>query len=349
MWSNQNPTDWAMYWATHVDGAGDTAADWVANPAVKAPEYADDHLNLKQLTADATGRVYAVTKTSLNKAGAPLQLLLVLKPNGTWQRSTIWTVADDQTRAILLIDTDNRMLYVFAASPCCSGGIIYMKSTSIDAINFPSGKGTPFIQSSTDTTINNPSSTKQNVNGASGLVVIASDDHSRYYLHNTIDLGPPDTTPPDTIIDSGPSGTVVSSTASFTFHATETPATFECRLDTGNWSACVSPKTYSGLADGSHTFRVRATDASGNTDGTPARQDWTIDSSSPDTTPPSVTLTAPSQGALVGGSVTLTASASDDVAVDHVDFLVDGQLVGHRRDVSLYGRSGIRRRRPTAP
>jgi len=35
------------------------------------------------------------------------------------------------------------------------------------------------------------------------------------YLHNKIDLGPPDTAPPDTIIDSGPSGTVVSSTATF--------------------------------------------------------------------------------------------------------------------------------------
>ncbi len=329
MWSNQNPTDWAMYWGTHVDGAGDSASDWVANTAVKAPEYADDHLNLKQLTADATGRVYAVTKTSLNKAGNPLQLLLVLKPNGTWDRRTLWTVADDMTRAILLIDTDNRMVHVFGASPCCSGGIVYTKSTSIDNINFPSGKGTPFIQSSTDTTINNPSSTKQNVNGASGLVVIASDDHSRYYLHNKIDLGPADTTPPDTIIDSGPTGTIVSSSATFTFHATETPATFECRLNNGSWTACVSPKTYSGLSDGSYTFRVRATDSTGNTDQSPALQSFDVDSSAPDTTPPSVTLTAPSQGAFVGGeSVSLTATASDDVAVDHVDFLVDGQVVG---------------------
>ena len=97
MWSNQNPTDWAMYWGTHIDGAGDGPADWVANTAVKEPEYADDHLNLKQLTADPTGRVYAVTKTSLNKGGAPLQLLLVLKPNGNWERHTVWTVADNET------------------------------------------------------------------------------------------------------------------------------------------------------------------------------------------------------------------------------------------------------------
>jgi hypothetical protein len=326
MWSNQNPTDWAMYWGTHVDGAGDGASDWVANTAVKQPEYADDHLNLKQLTSDASGRVYAVTKTSLNAGSAPLQLLLVLKPNGNWQRHTVWTVADNETRAILLIDTDNRMLHLFAAAPCCSGGIVYTKTSSIDNINFPPGKGTPFIQSSSDTTINNPSSTKQNVNGASGLVVIAGDDHSKFYLHNKIDLGPADTTPPDTIIDSGPTGTVVSSTATFTFHSTETPATFECKLS-GGWSSCSSPKTYSGLVDGPYTFSVRATDASNNTDSTPATQPWTVDSSSPDTTVPTVSLTAPNEGALVGGQVSVTATASDDVAVDHVDFLVGGQVV----------------------
>src|SRR3972149_4543099 len=62
--------------------------------------------------------------------------------------------------------------------------------------------------------------------------------------------------------------------------------------------------------------------------GTPATQTWAVDISSPDVTPPQVTLTAPAQGAQVGGTVDLTATASDDVAVDHVDFLVDGSLVG---------------------
>jgi peptidoglycan/xylan/chitin deacetylase (PgdA/CDA1 family) len=47
-----------------------------------------------------------------------------------------------------------------------------------------------------------------------------------------------------------------------------------------------------------------------------------------DTTAPSVSLTAPAEGATVNGTVTLTATASDNVAVDHVDFLVDAQSVG---------------------
>jgi hypothetical protein len=42
---------------------------------------------------------------------------------------------------------------------------------------------------------------------------------------------------------------------------------------------------------------------------------------------PSVSLTAPSAG-LAAGTVSLSANASDDVGIDHVDFLVDGNVVG---------------------
>ncbi|MBI2871304.1 MAG: hypothetical protein HYY14_06300, partial [Candidatus Omnitrophica bacterium] len=43
-----------------------------------------------------------------------------------------------------------------------------------------------------------------------------------------------------------------------------------------------------------------------------------------DTTPPTVSLTSPSNGATVSGPVTVTATASDNVGVTQVDFLVDG-------------------------
>ena len=46
-----------------------------------------------------------------------------------------------------------------------------------------------------------------------------------------------------------------------------------------------------------------------------------------DGTPPSVSVTGPSAG-LVAGTVSLSANASDNVGVDHVDFLVDGNVVG---------------------
>lgn len=43
---------------------------------------------------------------------------------------------------------------------------------------------------------------------------------------------------------------------------------------------------------------------------------------------PEVTLTAPDDGAIVEGDVTVSASASDDVGVERVEFLLDGALLG---------------------
>jgi len=85
----------------------------------------------------------------------------------------------------------------------------------------------------------------------------------------------PDTTPPETTIDSGPSGTTSSTSAQFTFSASE-PATFQCRLDGAAFAACASPRSYSDLATGGHAFEVRATDTAGNVDPSPASRTWTI-------------------------------------------------------------------------
>jgi hypothetical protein len=52
-------------------------------------------------------------------------------------------------------------------------------------------------------------------------------------------------------------------------------------LDGAAFAACSSPKSYSDLADGSHTFQVRATDAAANTDPTPASSSWTIETTAP--------------------------------------------------------------------
>ena len=95
-----------------------------------------------------------------------------------------------------------------------------------------------------------------------------------------------DTTPPDTTITAGPSGTTTSTSASFSFSSSETGSTFECRLDGAAFTSCSSPRAYSGLSTGSHTFEVRATDAAGNTDATPASRSWTIEDPPPPPPPP---------------------------------------------------------------
>jgi Carbohydrate binding domain len=91
--------------------------------------------------------------------------------------------------------------------------------------------------------------------------------------------GPTDTTPPNTFIDSGPSGSVTDTSATFSFSANE-PSTFQCRLDGGAFAPCTSPTSYADLTPGSHTFQVAATDGSFNVDASPAERTWTVIESS---------------------------------------------------------------------
>ncbi len=91
-----------------------------------------------------------------------------------------------------------------------------------------------------------------------------------------LDTGPvPDITRPNTVIDSGPSGTVTDTSATFTFSASE-PSTFLCRLDSDAFAACTSPTSYANLTATSHTFQVAAIDGSYNVDFTPAVRTWTV-------------------------------------------------------------------------
>ena len=92
--------------------------------------------------------------------------------------------------------------------------------------------------------------------------------------------------PADTTITSAPPADTNATGASFSFLASDAGPTFECKLDAGSFGACGSPKTYASLAEGSHTFSVRAVDAAGNADPTPATHTWTVDTTAPDTTIP---------------------------------------------------------------
>jgi hypothetical protein len=63
-------------------------------------------------------------------------------------------------------------------------------------------------------------------------------------------------------------------TATFRFSADEDGVTFTCQLDAGAETECTSPKTYSGVALGDHTFTVFGTDPAGN-DGKTDTWRWT--------------------------------------------------------------------------
>jgi hypothetical protein len=93
-----------------------------------------------------------------------------------------------------------------------------------------------------------------------------------------------DTSGPETEIDEAPTAVSADATPGFSF-SSEAGASFECSLSTGldNFAPCTSPKDYTGQTDGNYVFKVRATDAAGNT-GSVSQRTFTIDTSGPDTT-----------------------------------------------------------------
>ena len=100
-----------------------------------------------------------------------------------------------------------------------------------------------------------------------------------------------DTTAPETTIESTtPSTTPTNSTSMrVTFSSNEGNSAFQCKLDSASYTSCTSPVNFTGLSDGSHTFYVYATDATGNADVSPASYTWTVDTTAPNTTIESTT------------------------------------------------------------
>jgi hypothetical protein len=96
--------------------------------------------------------------------------------------------------------------------------------------------------------------------------------------------------PPAPVIDSGPSDPTSLTTATFTFHDSQSGVTFQCKLDGAAYAACASPKSYSGLAKATHTFSVKAVNSTGGTSGE-TKFTWTI--SKP---PPPAITGAPADG-----------------------------------------------------
>jgi hypothetical protein len=85
-----------------------------------------------------------------------------------------------------------------------------------------------------------------------------------------------DVTPPETRITAGPSGRTSEHEPAFQFAATEAGSTFSCSLDFAAYAPCASPLRLHELVGGWHTFQVRAADAAGNADPSPASRRFSV-------------------------------------------------------------------------
>jgi M6 family metalloprotease-like protein/uncharacterized repeat protein (TIGR02543 family) len=197
------------------------------------------------------------------------------------------------------IATDNNKEWYPGCSSCTS----HYKVALIQADNLyhleknvnGGESGDPYPGSTNNFSVSTATSPATNLySGAGGGFAITDISPSAALMYASFVL--PDTTPPVTTITGTPP--LNSSAGSFTFSANE-PATFACKIDSASYAACSSPYGFSGLADGSHTFTVRATDLAGNPETVPPSYTWTIDTTRH-------TLTVQKNGT---GSGTVTAPA----------------------------------------
>ena len=188
MWSDQKGTH-AFHFTVHVDGEPDTAWSY---ELVAVPGPSDDHINLK---TDAAGRVYAAVKRT-SSASTRLIELLVRQPGGGWSGHPYGTAADDNTRPIVVLDEGNDAVFVIAAGPeptrtsASSSAAIWRKGSLAGSISFPLGLGTLVLHQAGSTSMNNPTSSKQNVSPGTGMVVLGSSDSSDRYWHHYSTLLP---------------------------------------------------------------------------------------------------------------------------------------------------------------
>ena len=185
-WDNENLE--SDFFAVHRDGASDSS--WSVETTLSGTLQADDHMNLKTFE----GRVYIAAKTATTTPTEPLIKLLVRSPGGNWAQYPVAPYADKNTRPIVLIDQSARQLYIFMSKGDNPAHGIYYKQTPLDAISFPS-TATPFIVGANNQTINDGTSTKQNLDSTTGIVVMASDGSS-YWWNGKGTGGPPANTPP---------------------------------------------------------------------------------------------------------------------------------------------------------
>jgi len=188
-WSNQS-TD-KFYFAVHDDGAGSTtsASSWKLEIVAAGGHVADDHFSMK---VAADGRLFVAIKTSKTASSDTLVGLFIRAANGTWSSLyNVTTVASNPTRPILLLDEPRNRVMIFYSADHQS---IRYKESDMNDVAFPSGSGTPFIESTSADDINNPTSTKQNLTSTTGLAVLASSAARKSYWHDAIDPAPTTTT-----------------------------------------------------------------------------------------------------------------------------------------------------------
>ena len=274
VWGNQ--VNGTYYSARHADG--DPATTWTSTMIASGPLMSDDHINLKAVPGDPSGRIYAVLKTSRNDAVPeimtdPLLLLAVYTPaTDTWALMTFATVAESGTRPVVVLEPSTDTLRVLYTGPTPSGvvaysGTIYQKTTTMSAPTFAAGKGTPVLRDSASATMNNATTAKAPVDGTSGSVVLAATEGTTRYWYSDTLAGT--TLPPAPVASftaSTTSGTAPVAVA-FTDTSSGAPTSWAWDFGDGTSSTSQSP-SHTFTSAGTFTVRLTVSGPGGSTSAT---------------------------------------------------------------------------------
>jgi PKD repeat protein len=273
MWSNQSSSNYAMWFAVHQDGASDTS--WSAGEkALEGSNSADDHMNLKSLHTDGSGRVFAATKTSNTSSSSALIMLSVRSSTGVWSRHPVAQVSDCPNRPMVILDEQNNVIHTFYTAPgppnyeCkTSGGAIYTKTSPLNSVSFPTGRGTPVIVDADSPFIHDASSTKQNVNGTTGIAVLAINGSTGRYWHHYQALSssppPPADEPPVANFSGSPTTGETPLTVNFTDTSTGSPTSWAWAFGNGSTSTAQHPSHVYTVA-GTYSVTLSVTNSLGN-------------------------------------------------------------------------------------
>lgn len=266
LWSSQSNS--AVYFAFRSTSAPITTWNQSQSVTVPGSGQADDHLNIKQVQADPSGRVFAVIKTSLDKMGASSPQVVVLgrAADGTWSRATFGTVGDCHTRPILMLDTTNNLVRVYATAPDSgcpfpgSAGTIFEKTSPMSNLSFAPGRGTPVIRDAVSANMNNATSSKQSVDASTGVVVLASNDATKRYWFSDEALA---SSAPAANFTVSPTSGVAPLAVTFSDTSTNNPTSWAWDFGDGATTTTQNPAhTYA--APGTYTVSLTAANAAGS-------------------------------------------------------------------------------------
>ena len=330
-----------FYFATN---AANTNGQWGSRSDVETAWagtlVSDNHISVRT-TSD--GRVLAAVKSSLNDAtpsrsADPLMAVLERTSSGTWRNPgntghrNVSNVGQAMTRPTLVIDEAHQQAQVLFSN--VGGGKVYRRAAPLDTLDFGNpSKGEVFIASSDHPAINDATSTRDPIDGQTGLLVLASDQVTSpwTYLHGCLGgSGCPRAAQVAQFTTTATSGSVP---LTVRFSSTSTGGPTSLRWDFGDGSPTTtgSAPSHTYVAPGSYVVVLSATYEAGTATAkqtvvvTPAATTTVLQQSSARSAP----------GDPVTLSATVTTEPGPPAPTGTVTFLDNGAALG--TPVSLSG------------